>query len=192
MDDRKNRRTITFIFSLVIAGSFAAACVAEEAAAPKVFVLDDFEGEIVDGKTVDARAGGGSSVAVSADTVEKHSGAQSLKIDYDAVEGGSIYVSRAVPDGIAWASYGAISFWMKGTGSGAQVALDFEDTTGEMYRCMVKDDAKTWKQAICPFPQFLALGDGQLSFPIKAFRFEPLAIAKGVIYIDDVSLEPLN
>ena len=34
--------------------------------------------------------------------------------------------------------------------------------------------------------------NGKLDFPIKSFQFEPIAVAKGVINIDEVSLEPLN
>jgi|GEM_PF-340420 len=184
---------------------------------PKAFVLDDFEGPIVmDPKegTIDAGAGNGSSVTVSADKENKKSGEQSLKIDYDAVGGGYIWVARGFnldvkgadrwtkkPQDIAWSSYGAISFYLYGTASGMRMAFDVKDAGGEMFRFMVTDDTKGWKQVICPFDQFFPRGDwqpptadvnGTLDFPIMSFQFEPIAIAKGAIDVDDVSLEPLN
>ena len=108
-----------FLSVLLVAG-----CVQAQEA-PKAFVLDDFEGPIVmDPKegTIDAGAGNGSSVTVSADKENKKSGEQSLKIDYDAVSGGYIWVARGFnldvkgadrwtkkPQDIAWSSYGAIT-----------------------------------------------------------------------------------
>lgn len=184
--------------------------------AQKVFMLDDFEGSIVaDPKgTIDAGAGNGSGVTVSADKEIKKSGEQSLKIDYDAVSGGYIWVARGFnldvkgadqwtkkPQDVPWPSYGAISFYLYGAASGARMAFDIKDAGGEMFRFMVTDDTKGWKQVVCPFDQFFPRGDwqpqtadvnGTLDFPVMSFQFEPIAIAKGVIYVDDVSLEPLN
>lgn len=160
---------------LLIVGLFATACAAEEADTPKTLVLDDLEGEIA---------------SVTADKTEKHSGAQSLRID-GAAESGVLF-RKAVPETIAWESYGAISFWMKGTGSGASIAFDLEDAAGGLFRFTVKDDTPGWRQVLCPFDQFLPRGNGVLTFPVRAFRFETIATASGTIYIDDISLEPLN
>jgi len=193
----------------------AAGCVQAQDA-PKAFVLDDFEGPIIsDPKgTIDAGAGNGSSVAVSADKENKKSGEQSLKIDYDAVSGGYIWVARGFnldvkgadrwtkkPQDIPWQSYGALSFYLYGTASGMRMAFDVKDAGGEMFRFMVTDDTKGWKQVVCPFDQFFPRGDwqpptadvnGTLDFPVMSFQFEPIAIAKGTIDVDDVALEPLN
>jgi hypothetical protein len=180
----------------------------------KVLVLDDFEGEITTGKTIDAGAGNGSSVAVSADKTIKQSGEQSLKIVYDAVSGGYIWVARGYnldvkgaalwtsePEKINWSNYGAISFYMYGSDSKMRMAFDIKDAGGEMFRFMVKDDFKGWKLIVCPFDQFFPRGDwqpptaqvnGKLDFPIKSFQFEPIAVAKGTTYVDEVALEPLN
>ncbi len=56
--------------------------------------LDDFEGVLEAGQTVDAGAGSGSTVAVSAEKGTVPSGGQALKIVYDAVAGGYIWVAR--------------------------------------------------------------------------------------------------
>jgi len=59
-------------------------------------LLDDFEVTVTSGLdgTVDSGAGNGSSVQVSAATDIKNSGNQALKVVYDAVSGGYIYVAR--------------------------------------------------------------------------------------------------
>ena len=193
-----------FGFGLFVGAAFAGA----------TFLLDDLEGPLVQGDTVDAGAGNGSRVAIVADTQEKHSGAQSIRVDYDAVSGGYIWVARGYgldvkgaaqwstpPQDIDWSRYGALSFYYKGDGAGARIAVDIKDAGGEMLRFMVTDDSKQWKQVICSFDAFFPRGDGQppnaatngaLDFPIKSFQFEPIAVAKGTLFIDEVDLEPLN
>jgi len=201
---------------LTLMGWLAAVGALAEDAGKKSLVLDDFESEIISGPkgTIDAGAGNGSSVTVSADKEIKKSGGQSLKIDFDAVSGGYIWVARGFnldvkgadrwakkPQDIAWANYGAISFYLYGTASGARMAFDIKDAGGEMFRFMVTDDTNGWKQIVCPFDEFFPRGDwqpstadvnGALDFPVMSFQFEPIAIAKGTIDVDDVSLEPLN
>jgi len=200
---------------LLFALFFAAGnCFAQEG--KNILVLDDFEGEIVAGPngTIDAGAGNGSSVEVSGDKANKMSGEQSLKITYDAVSGGYIWVARGYgldvkgaakwinePDKIDWTRYGAISLFMLGTGSGAKIAFDVKDSGNEIFRFMLTDDSNKWKPAVCPFDQFFPRGDwqpsnavtnGTLDFPIKSFQFEPIAINKSTVNIDEVILEPLN
>ncbi len=201
-------KKITFL--LIVAVSvfvFSAAAFAGNA-----LLLDDFEGAIVAGSngTVDAGAGNDSSVEIRADKTLKQSGEQSLKIIYNAVSGGYMWVARgygldvkgaavwsAEPEKINWSNYAAITFYMYGSGSGARMAFDIKDAGGEMLRFMVTDDFKGWKQIVCPFDQFFPRGDwqpptaetnGKLDFPIKSFQFEPIAVAKGELNIDSVSL----
>lgn len=200
-----------FVFGLLLNCSLL---MAQEG--PKSFLLDDLEGEIIsDPKgTIDAGAGNGSSVNVSADKENKKSGGQSLRMDYDAVSGGYIWVARGYnldvkgaalwtkpPQEINWQGYAAITFYLFGSGSGAKIAFDLKDAKGEIFRFMVTDDTKGWKQIVCPFDQFLPRGDwqpptaeanGTLDFPVMSFQFEPIAVAKGAVNVDAVSLEPLN
>ncbi|MFH0877325.1 MAG: carbohydrate binding domain-containing protein [Candidatus Omnitrophota bacterium] len=206
------KRTV-FLFSLLFAVCFiSVACQAQ--GVKKALLVDDFEGEIIQAQTIDAGTGNGSSLVVSADADVKQSGSQSLKLDYDAVAGGYMWVARGYgldvkgaaqwlvePDKIDWTKYGAISFYFKGTGSNARVAFDIKDSGGEMFRFMVTDDTQEWKQMLCPFDEFFARGDWQpdnaeknaiLDFPVKSFQFEFIAIAKGTANIDEVQLEPLN
>ena len=188
-------------FLLVISSS------AEE----KGLLIEDFEGTISGGEngTVDFGAGNGSSVEVTADTNIKNSGAQSLKIAYDAVSGGYIWIAKGfgldvknsawllAPESIDWKKYNAISFYIYGSGSKTKIAFDIKDSGNEMWRFIITDDFKGWKQIICPFNEFFARGDWQpqtadknavLDFPVKSFQFEPLAEAKGALYIDTVEL----
>lgn len=175
--------------------------------AKKGLLLDDLEGDIVVGQTIEAESGNGSTVAVSSDKEIKHSGEQSLKIVYDAVPGGYIYAARNAakwlqdPNDIKWVSYGALSFYVYGSNSKTKIAFDVKDADGELFRYVVADDFKGWKQIVCPFAEFSVRGDWQpadadknamLDFPVKGFQFEPLAVAKGTIYIDGVILETMN
>lgn len=191
-----------FIFSLSTAG-FA-----------ESLLLDDFETEIISTPvgTIDAGAANGSTLEVGAEQEIKHSGQQSLKIVYDAVAGGYMWVARGFgldvkgaarwlvkPEEIDWPDYRAISFYMYGSGSDAKIAFDIKDAGGEMFRFMVTDDVKGWKQIVCPFEEFFPRGDWQppsaevnatLDFPIRSFQFEPIAVAKATLYMDEVKLEP--
>ena len=202
------------VYLLVIAVSLFV--LALQGFANKSLVLDDFEGDIIMGPngTMDAGAGNGSSVDVKADKTLKMSGEQSLKIVYDAVAGGYLWIARGYgldvkgaarwniePEKINWSNYAAINFYMYGSGSNARMAFDIKDAGGEMFRFMVTDDFKGWKLIVCPFDRFFPRGDwqpptaevnGKLDFPIKSFQFEPIAVAKGELNVDLVSLETLN
>ena len=177
----------------------------------KGLLIDDFEGPISGGSdgTVDFGAGGGSSVEVTAATDIQFSGKQSIKITYDAVSGGYMWLARGFgldakntawlvkPEDIDWARFNAFSFYIYGSDSKAQIAFDIKDNGNEMWRFMVEDNFKGWKQIITPFNEFFARSDWQpdsadknaaLDFPIKSFQFEPRPPAKGVVYFDDVEL----
>lgn len=178
----------------------------------KGFMLDDFEGPITGGPegTVDFGAGGGSLVNVLAATDIKQSGNQAIKVEYDAIAGGYMWVARGYdldvegaacwsskPADINWKDYNAISFYMYGQDSKANIAFDIKDNGNEMLRFMVEDNFTGWKQIICPFEQFFSRSDWQpnnadkndvLDFPIKSFQFEPLPESKGVLYFDAVEL----
>lgn len=192
---------------LILCFLFSIPCFAQE----KSLLIEDFEGEISGGEngTLDFGSGNGSSVAVTADTNIKNSGAQSLKIAYDAVSGGYMWIAKGfaldaknaawllTPKSIDWKKYNAISFYIYGSGSKTKIAFDIKDNSNEMWRFIITDDFDGWKQIICPFNEFFARGDWQpqtadtnaiLDFPVKSFQFEPLAEAKGALYIDTVEL----
>lgn len=199
---------------LCLIAIFFLCCGISCAQAGKVLVLDDFEGDIIQGQTIDAGAGSGSSIEVSGDKMIKECGEQSFKITYDAVAGGYMWAARgfgldvkgaaqwsAKPEQVDWSKYGALSFYMKGSALKARMAFDVKDAGGEIFRFMVTDDSDSWKLVICPFDQFFARGDwqpdnaeknGTLDFPIKSFQFEMIAVSKGTVNIDEVRLEPLN
>jgi len=196
------------LFFLAAAVLFVAGvCLAED----NNLLLDDFETSVSGGPagTVDFGAGHGSSVEVSAATDIKNSGNQSLKVVYDAVPGGYIYVARGSgldaknanwtikPSDIKWAEFGAISFYVYGADSKAEIAFDIKDNGGEIWRFITTDDSKGWKKVVASFDKFAARDDwqpndadknGQLDFPIKVFQFEPLAPSKGTLYFDTVEL----
>lgn len=178
----------------------------------KNLLIEDFEGTISGGEngTVDFGSGSGSSVEVTADTSIKNSGAQSLKISYNAVSGGYMWIARGfgldaknsawliTPEAIGWKTYNAITFYVYGEGSKTKIAFDIKDNGNEMWRFIITDDLKGWKQITCPLNEFFARGDWQpsnadanatLDFPVKSFQFEPLAEAKGVLFIDTVELK---
>ncbi len=177
----------------------------------KVLLLDDFEGAISGGPngTVDFGAGAGSSVEVSAETMIKYSGKQSLKVVFDAVPDGYMWVARGFgldakntmwlikPNKIKWPKYKALTFEMYGNNSKARVAFDIKDSGNEIWRFMVDDNFTGWKKITCPLNEFFARGDWQpdsadknavLNFPVKSFQFEPRPQARGTLYFDHVEL----
>lgn len=174
-------------------------------------VIDGFEVEISGGPegTLDFGAGNGSSVEVTAATDIKNSGNQAIKVTYDAVSGGYMWVARGFnldsknagwlvkPEAIDWKEYSAISFYMYGSDSKAKIAFDLKDNGNEMWRFLLEDNFKGWKRIVCPFNEFFARGDWQpdssdknatMDFPLKSYQFEVLPPAKGVLYFDDVKL----
>ncbi len=174
-------------------------------------LIDDFEISVSSGPsgTVDFGAGNGSVVNVSAATEVKNTGKQALKVDFDAVTGGYMYVARGEgldahntgwlvnPDSIKWQDYKAFSFYMFGTDSKGRVAFDIKDNGNEIWRFIVEDNFKGWRQVICNFDQFTARSDWQsensdkngiLNFPIRSFQLEPLPPLKGTLYFDTVEL----
>jgi len=186
---------------------FGTVCFAQE----KGLLIDDFEGVISGGAqgTVDFGSGNGSTVQVTQDKAVTHSGKQSLKVDFNAVSGGYIYVAKGFgldaknsawlvkPENIDWKNYNAFSFFMHGNNSKAKLAFDIKDSGNEIWRLEVTDDFGGWKQIVCLFTGFSARSDwqpdsaeknGQIDFPIKSYQFEPLPEAKGIFYFDEVKL----
>ncbi len=194
-------------FLLVITLCLAGLVFAQEG----VLLIDGFEVTIYGGPegTVDFGAGNGSSVEVSAATDIFHGGKQSLKVSYDAVLGGYIWVGRGYDldaknagwlirnSDIEWNKYNAIAFYMYGSDSKAKIAFDMKDNGGEIWRFIFEDNFKDWKQVVCPFSEFVARSDwqpdsadrnAQMDLPIKSYQFEPLPPAKGTLYFDTVEL----
>lgn len=180
-------------------------------AAGNNLLIDDFEISVSGGPegTVDFGSGNGSGVEVTQATDIKNTGNQALKVVYDAAPGGYIYVARGTgldaknanwslkPEDIKWENYSAISFYMYGMDSKAKIAFDIKDNGGEIWRFMLEDNFKGWKQIVCKFDKFMVRDDwqpdgadknGQLDFPIKVFQFEPLPESKGTLYFDTVEL----
>jgi len=192
---------------LIICLCLTASCFGQD----KSLLIDDFEVAISAGPdgSVDFGAGGGSSVEVTASTDTIYSGKQSLKVVYNAVAGGYMWIARGFgldaknavwivrPEDIKWSEYNAVSFYVYGSDSKTRVAFDIKDNGNEMWRYMFEDNFKGWKQIVCPFNEFFVRPDWQpdaadknanLDFPIKSFQFEPLPEAKGTLYLDTVEL----
>jgi hypothetical protein len=199
-------KRLMFLVSAIVLTT-ALVCFAEE----KSLLIDDFEVDVSGGPagTVDFGAGNGSSVQVTADKDIKNSGDQSIKVVYDAVKGGYIYVARGFgldagkanwlvkPEDIKWVDYSAISFYMYGTDSKTQVAFDIKDNGSEIWRYIVTDDFTGWKRIVCSFDKFVVRSDwqpqnadnnGKIDYPIKVFQFEPMSESKGTLYFDTVGL----
>ncbi|MDD5560941.1 MAG: carbohydrate binding domain-containing protein [Candidatus Omnitrophica bacterium] len=196
-----------WFLAIVLVLSAAGICFAEGSN----LLIDDFEISITGGPegTVDFGAGNGSNVEVTESSDIKNSGNKSLKVIYDAVDGGYIYVARGTgldaknanwsinSSDIKWEDYNAISFYVYGTDSKEKIAFDIKDNGGEIWRFVTEDDFKGWKRVVCSFDKFMVRDDwqpedadknGQLDFPIKIFQFEPLPGSKGTLYFDTVEL----
>jgi len=196
------------LMALIFGLGFMGLCFAQET---KSLLIDDFEGPINCGPngTVDFGAGGGSTLEVVAAQDLQHLGRQSLKVTYNAVPGGYIWIARGYgldaqnagwlvkPEDINWDKYQSISFYMYGSNSQASLAFDIKDNGGEIWRFTIQDDFKGWKEIACPFNQFLVRNDWQpdsaiknvnLDFPLKSYQFEPMPPAQGTFYFDEVEL----
>ena len=199
------KRMVFLVMALVL--SVAGACWAAE----NNLLIDDFEMAVSNGPegTVDFGSGNGSTVEVTPATEIKNTGNQSLKVTYDAVVDGYIYVARGSgldaknaqwtikPADIKWEDYSALSFYFYGTDSKARIAFDVKDNGGEIWRFITDDDFKGWKKVVVSFDKFVMRDDwqpndadknGAIDFPIKVFQFEPLPGAKGTLYFDTVEL----
>jgi len=199
-------RKLAFLAALIILLT-AQVCLAEGGN----LLLDDFEVSVSGGPegTVDFGSGNGSTVEVTQSTDIKNSGNLALKVVYDAVDGGYIYVARGTgldaknanwginPADIKWENYSEISFYMYGMDSKAKIAFDIKDSSSEIWRFMVIDDFKGWKKIVASFDKFVVRDDwqpngadknGKIDFPIKVFQFEPLPGSKGTLYFDTVEL----
>ncbi len=198
-------RKLYLIFILLFA--FSVISSAQE----KELLIDDFSGAISGGPdgTVDFGSGGGSTVEVTGSTEINKSGGQVLKVNFYAVNGGYIWVARGAsldarhsawlvqPENIKWTDYSAIAFYMYGSGSKAELVFDIKDNGGEIWRYIVVDNFKGWKQVVCKFSDFAVRADWQpdsadknseLNFPIKSYQWEPRPVAQGVFYFDEVKL----
>ena len=174
-------------------------------------LIDSFEGDISGGPqgTVDYGSGNGSSVVVSAATDIKQDGLQSLKVEYDAIQDGYMWMARGfgldavnaawivMNTDIDWTVYANLSFSLYGNAGKEVIAVDVKDAGGEMWRYKITDDTAGWKTVVCPLNQFEARSDwqpdsadknGMMDFPLKSYQFEVLAPAKGVVYFDKVEL----
>jgi len=177
----------------------------------KEILIDDFEITISGGPdgTVDFGAGNGSAVNVTAATDIKNSGKQSLKVEFDAMPGGYMYIARGYgldaknsgwlvkTEDIDWKNVKAIAFSMYGSDSKAQVVVDIKDSGNEMWRFTFDDNFTGWHQIVCPIESFQVRDDWQpdsadknanLDLPIKSLQFEILPPAKGTLYFDTVLL----
>lgn len=181
--------------------------------APAPLLLDSFEGPI-NAETVDFGSSEGSSLEVEALNSEKACGAQSLKIIYDLKLSGYMWIARGYgldvegasawlipPDKIEWNKYNALTISMLGMDSGAVIAFDIKDRGGELFRFLIDDDFKGWKEIICKFSAFFPRGDwqpenaevnGVIDFPIMSFQFEPRMPQKGELIFDCVTLKKVK
>jgi len=174
-------------------------------------LIDNLEITVTGGTqgTVDFGSGGDSSVEVSSESSIKNQGDQSVKVIYDAVDGGYMWIARGAgldatnagwtpkDNKIDWDKYNAISVYVYGGNSGSSIAFDLKDAGGEMWRYIITDDFDGWKQIVFPFNQFYARSDwqpasadnnSQMDFPVKSYQFEPLPAGKGIFYFDQVEL----
>lgn len=172
-------------------------------------IVDDAEIDINGGPdgTVDFGSGGGSDVKVSSDNNIKHEGKKSIKVDYDAVPDGYMWIARGKGldasnadwsnHDIDWSQYNAISVYIHGEGKGAKIAFDVKDSGGEIWRYIFNDDFNGWEQIIAPFNEFYPRSDWQpesadnnatMDFPLMSYQFEPLPPAKGTFHYDHVQV----
>ena len=176
---------------------------------PSEVLIDSFEGEI-SSKTVDFGSSENSTLNVKSDKELKRCGQQSLKLDYELKAGGYMWAARGrqldtkdadkwiiKTSEINWSKYKAISLYMYGGDSGAVIAFDLKDNGGELWRFLLDDDFKGWKEIVCPLVEFFPRNDWQpdtadndeeLDFPILSFQFEPRVPGKRIHNFDCIKV----
>lgn len=176
-----------------------------------ILIIDSFEGQLIGGPaaTVDYGSGSGAKVDIYPSKNPVIHGKQSLKIVYDASQGGYMWIARGYnltiptaaqwktpPSKIKWDNYDAFCFFIYGNATNNEIAIDLIDNGKEYCRYTIKDDTQGWKEIIIPFNEFKTRTDWQpdsatrnniMDFPINAFQFEPKE-ATGEVFIDKVYL----
>ncbi|MBD3246246.1 MAG: hypothetical protein GF333_04475 [Candidatus Omnitrophica bacterium] len=187
---------------LLIAFTWQTAC-----APSPVQMIDSFEGQL-DSNTVDFGSSDNSQVNVSASREKARCGEQSLKIEYSLDPSGYMWIARGYgldvsgaaqwilpPDQIEWSQYNAIGLSMFGINSGSVVAFDVKDAGGELWRVIIDDSFRGWKELHFPFQSFFPRQDWQpesaevnevMDFPLMSYQFEPRLPGKGVYHFDCV------
>ncbi len=175
----------------------------------KPLMLDDFEGKI-NQNTVDFGAGNNSQIDVTVSTDIVNTGKQSLKVAYETVPSGYMWVARGyeldvkgadkwsmAPQKIRWQGYQGFSFYIYSAKKGVMIAFDVKDKDKEMWRKVFTVKKEGWQEIIVPFGELFARTDwqpenaelnGQIDYPIKSYQFEVRTPGEGVIYIDTVKL----
>ena len=207
LKEKKNMKKIIGILVIVV----VAMAVYLVSAQSNTLLIEDFEGRITGGPdgTVDFGSGNGSSVEVIASADLKNSGGQAVKIIYNSVPDGYMWVAKGFdldasnaawqvkPEDINWSEFDSISFYMYGSDSKADIAFDIKDSGGEIWRYIVNDNFTGWRQIVINFNTFFVRNDwqpnsadnnGNLDFPLRSFQFEPRGEGEGVIYFDTVEL----
>lgn len=178
----------------------------------RLLVIEDFEAAQAAGPggSVAISSSAGSALEASAEELLAYSGRQSLKMSFTVKPGGYAWLAKdidlsaanagwQVAEEIDWTQYTGIAFHMFGRGTKKTLAFDLQDTGGEIWRCLVKDESRGWSRKVCGFREFFCRTDwqpedaaknGRMDFPLLNFRFAPLPPYKGILYIDTVELIP--
>ncbi|MCK5707597.1 MAG: CIA30 family protein [Candidatus Aureabacteria bacterium] len=184
-------------------------------------LIDDLEGNILTDSGYGNRAELSVSFILKKDCSEDiHTGNQAIKLTYDKTYGGYMYCARGFgltpsvkipqekliwtvkPDEIDFNKYNAFGFYIKGDNTGNTIAVDLFDKDKEVFRYMITDDSKSWKEIVIPFNKFISRNDYQsnssksnkkIDFPILTYQFEPFGgkgkEIKGNIIIDTVHFD---
>lgn len=133
-----------------------------------------------------------------------------LEIRYNVPSGGWGGFTHALNDGENWISqdwsaYDALSFWLYGNNTGAQIQIDLFDNraagsttdTAERWYYRVTDDYTGWQQFVIPFTEFQrrtdfqpggAPNDGLGLTEVSGYAFGFPAVEAQVAYLDNVML----
>lgn len=130
-----------------------------------------------------------------------------LALDYDIGSWGGF--THAFTDGAAWTSmdwtpYSALTFWLFGSASGAQIQIDLFDNrsatqpgdTAERYFYRIPDDFSGWRQFVIPFELFQRRTDFQpggapndgLGLDAVSGYAVGLPAGTGTVLLDDMGL----
>lgn len=162
------------------------------------YLIDDFEQYGSSNSSLRSkwqRNVSGNEATVTLDTYHLNSGTYGLKLDYTVGNPGYAGVYRSM--GKEWPGMEAISFWLQPDGSNRQLAVQFHETSGEVWEASIPIQGTAPVLVTIPFTEFLRPGwstggNGIIDLgSIKEFAFYIAqgsgTQGSGTLYIDDVS-----
>ncbi len=133
---------------------------------------------------------GGDPLTISLDANNKSEGSYGLSYAYNFSSYSGIQRTGMDAD---WTGYEGISFWLHGDGSGRDLTIQFQESSGEYWESTISLNSGTPEVEFLPFSSFANPSwGGQVNGQLEVSNIDAIAIyiggnaGSGTIYIDDI------